>query len=154
MLNSIRHHLKERDLFQRNNEIQPHRDEIDDSDDEIGHNIYRLVTITLLLTVIFRQLNFRLHRYKTLYIIKSRRCLDEDGLRIATATSIPVSQGSKVLKSFVHRDVKRVNHLKDSKRNQGVGGGDLWLLLMDEEDVDHEKNKEEMRSKKRSLISK
>ena len=145
MINSIRHHLKERELFQRNNEIQSYRDEIDDSDNEtdiIGHNIYRLITITLLLTVIFRQVNFRLHRYKTLYIIKSRRWLDEDGKRIAIATSIPVSQGSKVLKSFGDGGVKRVNHLRDSKRNQTVGGGDLWLLLMNEEDLDLEKLKQ------------
>ena len=146
MLNSIRHHLKEREALQKNNEIESYSDKIDDSyeTDILGLNIYRFITVTLLLAARCRQASVRLSRYKTLYIIKSRRWLDEDGQRIAIATSIPTNQ---------NEDVKRADHLRDIKRDQIGGGGDLWMLLMSEEDLDRNKNEAGTRRKKRTLIS-
>ena len=156
MLNSIRQHLKDRELFQKNNEVYSYSDDVDDSNetDILWHNIYRLITLICLLVAICRQVSFRLNRYKTLYIIKSSRWLDEDGQSIAIATSIPVSQGSTVLQSFGGRHAKDVDCLRDRKRDQVAGGGDLWMLLMSEEDLDLDKKKTGTKSKKRSLIKK
>ena len=156
MLNSIRQHLKDREVFQKNNEEYSYSDDVDDSNetDILWLNIYRFITLICLLVAICRQVSSRLNRYKTLYIIKSSRWLDEDGQRIAIATSIPVSQGSTVLQSFGDRRAKNVDCLRDRNRDQVVGGGDLWMLLMSEEDLDLDKKKAGTKSKKRSLIKK
>lgn len=156
MLNSIRQHLKEREIFQRNDDVYSYSEDVDDSNetDILWLNIYRTITIVSLLVAICRQVSSRLNRYKTMYIIKSRRWLDEDGQMVAIATSIPVSHGSTVLQSFGDRRAKNVDYLRDRERDQIVGGGDLWMLLMSEEDLDLDTKKAGSKSKKRSLIKK
>ena len=156
MLNSIRQHLKEREIFRRNDNLYSCSEDVDDSTetDIPWLDIYRTITVISFLVAICRQVSSRLSRCKTLYIIKSRRWLDEDGQMIAIATSIPVSQGSTVLQSFGDRRAKNVDCLRDRKRDQIVGGGDLWMLLMNEEDLNLDIKKPGTKSKKRSLIKK
>lgn len=117
-------------------------------------SILSSVIMTLFAFIVFRCL-FNKQKKKSVYVIKSKLWLDEDGQRVAISISMPVSPSDETIPLC---DTSRSRETGEIVGNTNhIAGGDLWMLLMSEDvppmdKKTREKKRNKIRHKKTPLL--